>query len=196
MPFALALIVLTTAWRVVAAHHPALGNFSPLMALAFCSAVYFKNKRLWLVPFVALTVSDLYLNHHYATTLNYEWTWSGPVIRALCFLAALGFGAMIAHRRTWLNLFSGALGGSLFFYLITNTASFLTDASYVHNFAGWWQAMTVGHPEFAPTILFFRNTLVSDLLFTGIFALAMEAAAKRAGLPSLLGKSMSPENAA
>ena len=188
MPFALVLILLATGWRIVAAHFPVLVNFSPLMALDFCGAVYFQNKRLWLVPFAALTLSDLYLDHYYATTFNYEWSLGGPVIRALCFVAALGLGAMVARRRSWLNLFSGALGGSLFFYLVTNTASWLGDATYAHNAAGWWQAVTVGHPEFPPTVLFFRNTLVSDLLFTGIFALVMEYAARRAEKPSLLAK--------
>jgi hypothetical protein len=189
MPFALVLIVLATAWRIAAVHLPeALMNFSPLMALAFCSAVYFRNKLLWLVPFAALTLSDLYLDHYYATTLNYEWTSTGPLIRAACFIAALGLGAMVARRRSWLNLFSGALGGAVFFYLATNTGSWLGDINYAHNFAGWWQAMTVGHPEFPPTLFFFRNTLVSDLLFTGVFALAMESAAHRAGEPSLLPK--------
>jgi hypothetical protein len=71
---------------------------------------------------------------------------------------------------------------------VTNTASWLGDLTYLPNAAGWWQAMTVGHPEFPPTILFFRNTLVSDLVFTGVFALAMEYAARRAGQPSLLAK--------
>lgn len=188
MPFALLLIVLATGWRIVAAHFPVLVNFSPLMALAFCGAVYFQNKRLWFVPFAALTLSDLYLDHYYATTFNYEWTFGGPVIRALCFVAALGLGAMVARRRSWLNLFGGALGGALFFYLVTNTASFLGDVTYVHDLAGWWQALTVGHPEFPPTILFFRNTLVSDLVFTGLFAGAMEYAAFRAGRPSLFAK--------
>ena len=188
MPFAIVLIVLATAWRIVAAHFPVLGNFSPLMALAFCGAVYFPNKRLWLVPFAALTLSDLYLDHYYATTFNYEWSLSGPVIRALCFVAALGLGVMVARRRSWLNLFSGAVGGAIFFYLVTNTASWFGDITYVHNAAGWWQAMTVGHPEFPPTLLFFRNTLVSDLLFTGVFAFTMESAARRAERPSLLAK--------
>jgi len=44
----------------------------------------------------------------------------------------------------------------------------------------------VGRPEFPPTWMFFRNTLVSDLLFTGLFALTLELAARRAGRPSLL----------
>jgi hypothetical protein len=56
----------------------------------------------------------------------------------------------------------------------------------VKSAAGWWQAMTVGRPEFPPTLFFFRNTLVSDLIFTGLFAGAFEFAARRAGRPSLL----------
>jgi hypothetical protein len=33
--------------------------------------------------------------------------------------------------------------------------------------------MTIGHVEFPPTLWFFRNTLIGDLLFTGVFALVM-----------------------
>ena len=50
----------------------------------------------------------------------------------------------------------------------------LGDVAYLPNAAGWWQAMTVGLPGFPPTLVFFRNSLVSDLLFTGLFAGAME----------------------
>ena len=89
MPFAIVLIVLATTWRIVAAHVPVLVNFSPLMALAFCGAVYFSNKRLWLVPFAALTLSDLYLDHYYATQFGYEWTFGGALIRALPWLSPL-----------------------------------------------------------------------------------------------------------
>jgi hypothetical protein len=62
----------------------------------------------------------------------------------------------------------------------------LGDAYYAHTLAGWWQAMTIGHPEFPPTLLFFRNTLLSDLFFAGAFVLAMEWSALRAGQPNLL----------
>ncbi|MFA5056849.1 MAG: DUF6580 family putative transport protein, partial [Opitutaceae bacterium] len=84
------------------------------------------------------------------------------------------------------------LGGSLLFYFATNTASFLGDAFYAKTLTGWWQAMTVGHPEFPPTLFFFRNTMVSDLLFTATFALAMEWTALRANLPSLLKTRAAP----
>lgn len=188
MLLALALIVLAAGWRVLAIHAPALMNFAPLMALTFCGAVYFRDKRLWLVPFAALMVSDLYLDYHYATTFGEEWTWPSVAVRLVCFALALPLGAFIAQRKSWLNLFTGALAGSVFFYLATNTDAWIRDPHYMKSAAGWWQAMTIGRPEFPPTLFFFRNTLVSDLLFTGAFALAMEFAALRAGRQSLLAK--------
>lgn len=187
MPFALAILVLAAGWRVLALHAPALANFAPLMALTFCGAVYFLDKRLWLVPFAALLLSDLWLNHHYASAFGESWTLPSMLIRAGCFAVALPLGRFVAAHKSWLNLFGGALGGALFFYLATNTDAWIRDPYYIKTAAGWWQAMTVGRPEFPPTLLFFRNSLVSDLLFTGLFAGAMELAARRAGQPSLLG---------
>ncbi len=188
MPLALALLILAAGWRVLAIHAPALANFAPLMALTFCGAVYFRDRRMWLVPFAALLLSDLYLNHHYATVYGEGWTWPSMAIRAGCFAIALPLGRFVAAHKNWLNLFSGALGGAIFFYLATNTDAWIRDPYYVKTAAGWWQAMTIGRPEFPPTLLFFRNSIVSDLAFTGLFAGAMEFAALRTGQPSLLRK--------
>jgi hypothetical protein len=188
MPLALALIVLSAGWRILGAHVPALSNFAPLMALAFCGAVYFRDKRMWLVPFAALTLSDLYLDYYYATTFHETWMWSSALVRLLCFALALPLGALVAQHKNWLNLFSGALGGAVLFYLVTNTDAWLRDPLYVKTAAGWWQALTLGRPEFPPTLWFFRNTLVSDLVFTGMFAGAMEFAARQRGEESLLPK--------
>lgn len=186
MRTALALVLLATAYRIVAAWNPDLVNFSPLMALAFCGAVYFRNRWLWLVPFVALSASDLYLDHYHATQFGYTWDLGGVLVRTVCFVAALVLGWMVCRRKNWLTLLAGCIGGSLLFFVATNTASFLGDAYYAKTLAGWAQALTFGHPEFPPTLLFFRNTLASDLGFTAVFALAMEWSALRAGQPSLL----------
>ena len=94
MPFALILIVLAAVWRIVAVHFPDSGNFTPLMALTFCGAVYFRDKRLWLVPFIALTLSDFYLDHYYATVFGYSWSIGGAVMRAPCSLAAFSSSAV------------------------------------------------------------------------------------------------------
>ena len=186
MRTALALVLLATAYRIVAAWNPDLVNFSPLMALAFCGAVYFRNRWMWLVPFVALSASDLYLDHYHAVQFGYGWDLGGVLVRTACFAAALALGWMVACRKTWLTLLAGCLAGSLLFYVVTNTASFLGDAYYAKTLAGWWQALTIGHPDFPPTLLFFRNTLASDLGFAAVFALVMEWSALREGQPSLL----------
>ena len=188
MFFALAIIVLSAGWRIIALHAPSLSNFAPLMALTFCGAVYFRDKRLWLIPLVALTLSDFYLNHYYAVHFGETWTYSGAVLRLLSFAGGLAFGAMVAARRSWPTLLGGALGSSLFFYLVTNTGSWQANPAYAKTAAGWLQAMTVGLPQYAPTLYFFRNTIISDLVFTAAFALVMEYAARRAGQPSLLGQ--------
>jgi hypothetical protein len=186
MPSAIAVLVLAAGWRVATLHSPALSNFSPIMALAFCAGAYTRNRWLWLAPFAALALSDVYIDRYYAAMYHYEWSLQASAIRILCFAAAAGIGLSIARRRNWVNLFGGALAGSVIFYLVTNTASWAGDLAYARTAAGWWQAMTVGHPQYDPTLLFFRNTLASDLLFTAGFAIAMEYASLRRGDPSLL----------
>jgi hypothetical protein len=189
MALALFLILGSAAWRIAGVHVPEMSNFAPLMALTFCGAVYFRDRRLWLVPFAALLLSDLYIDWHYASHLGYTWGAGDAVIRLGCFAAGLGLGRLVAARPSRLNLFSGALGGSLLFYLVTNSAVWAGDPFYAKTAAGWWQAMTIGHPEFPPTLVFFRNTLLSDLGFTAAFVAAVEWSARRAGQPGLLGKS-------
>jgi hypothetical protein len=187
MPLAIAVLILAAGWRVFTLHHLELSNFSPIMALAFCAGAYCRRGWLWVAPFAAILLSDLYIDHYYATVYRYEWALSGQVIRFACFGIALGIGVLVSRRRTWLNLLGGAFAGSVVFYLVTNTASWAGDASYAHNAAGWLQALTVGHPQYPSTLSFFRSTFVSDLLFTGCFALAMEYASLRSGNQSLLG---------
>jgi hypothetical protein len=183
---ALVMIILAAGYRMVAVHEPAMSNFAPLMALTFCGGVYFRDRRLWLVPFAALVLSDLYIDHYYATQYGYHWSLGGAGIRALCFIVALGLGRLVSQQKTWLNLFSGTLGGAVFFYLVTNTHSWWMDLGYAKTAAGWWQAMTVGHPEYPPTLLFFRNSLASDFLFVAAFVLVMEYRALRSEQPNLL----------
>jgi hypothetical protein len=188
LAWALVVFVLAAGWRVLALHAPALSNFAPLMALTFCAAVYLKDKRFWLVPFAALLASDLYLDWYYASTFGESWVWPSALVRLACFALALPLGRFVADRKNWLSLFVGSLAGALLFYFATNTDAWIRDPLYAKTAAGWWQAMTIGRPEFPPTFLFFRNTLVSDLLFTGVFSLAMEFAALRAGRESLLAR--------
>ena len=186
MPVAIILIVFAALSRLLPTIDPSLANFSPVMAIAFCGAVYFRNRWMWRVPFIALGLSDAYLNHYYAKEYGFTWPVSGFIARTACFGGALFIGAWIAKRKSWLNLLNGALLSAILFYIVTNTQSWAADAFYAKSLAGWWQALTVGHPEYPPTVFFFRNTLFGDLMFTGLFAGLMEWLAHRKSEPSLL----------
>lgn len=168
------LIVVLAAWRVAAADQIGWANFVPMTALAFCLAVYIADRRWWLVPIVALVLSDFWLHQHFAHLSGAGLSGSDYLARIGSLGLALGIGAVVARRRNVVTVGAGAIGASLLFYIITNTTSWLADPFYVKSAAGWWQALTVGHPEHPPTLWFFRNALVGDLLFTGAFAAVAE----------------------
>jgi hypothetical protein len=57
----------------------------------------------------------------------------------------------------------------------------LYNPVYPKSIVGLWQALTLGEPGYPPAYLFLRNSLLSDLLFTGAFASVCEwALAKQA----------------
>jgi hypothetical protein len=151
------------------------GNFSPMAAVVLCSGAFLSRKAAFLVPVVALFVSDIILNAHYHVPLLDTRMIPGYFSFGLILL--LGFWVSKQQNRKTLLLFGCSVLSSLIFYTVTNTiAGWLADPPfpiavqhYPITFAGWVQALTVGHPGMQPTILFLRNTLISDLLFTALF---------------------------
>ena len=81
---------------------------------------------------------------------------------------AYGMSPWLRFRRV---ILPAMLGSSLLFYIVTNTASWLTltEPSYAKTAAGWIQALTTGLPGYAPTWTFLLKSLVSDLLFAALF---------------------------
>jgi len=176
---ALVLILVAALWRFGSVFEPALSNIAPITAPAFCGAVYFSDWRLWLVPFAVLMLSDVRLNHYHAIEFGYTCSFGKMLLRIACIAGALGVGRLAARRRNMLTLLAGALGSALIFCVGTNTITWAVDVHYAKTLSGWCQALTVGHPQFPGTLWFFRNTLLGDLLFTGVFALAMKLASAR-----------------
>lgn len=173
---ALILILAAVLYRIVTglaiiSGSTGLSNFAPLAAIALCGAVYFPTRLKFALPLAALLVSDIVLNMYYSAPLL------APEI--VCRYLALGLvgwiGLAMANRPSWKTLLPASLAGSTVFYLITNLFSWLSEPGYAKNFAGLIQALTVGLPQYAatPTWMFFRNSVVSDLLFTGVFVLCM-----------------------
>ncbi len=148
-------------------------GFSAIYALAFCGAVYFRGAVAWWLPFGTLVASDIILNvFFYAEPVIGPWTFVSYGAFALIIL----IGRQFKTSDSWLKLLSGGLMGAVLFYLITNTFSWMENIAYAKSFAGWIQALTVGEPGYPPTWVFFRNSLLSGGLFTGLFVGSMKLA--------------------
>ena len=174
---AFVLILAAAVYRIVtglAIHSGTtwLSNFAPFTAIALCGAVYFSPKYKFTVPLTALFLSDVVLNAYYNAPLFVPL-----MICRYCALALIGWlGLMIVRQRSLKTLLPASLAGSILFYIITNAFSWLSDPGYTKNFAGLIQAISVGLPQYSatPTWMFFRNSVLSDLIFTGLFVLCMK----------------------
>ena len=176
---AVGLLVLLAGWRVllgwmtksgVGPTLPAwLPGFTPLAALAVGGG-YLLPRRLGVaVPLGALWASDLALTAIYGQGMGFGLT----VARygGLLALALLGAG-LRGNRWGHGAMVAGSMAGSAAFYVVTNTAAWLGAVDYPQTSAGWVQALTTGVPGFPPSWVFFRNSLVSDLLVSMLLAAA------------------------
>jgi hypothetical protein len=148
-----------------------LSNFVPFAALALCGAVYFPSKLKFALPIGALFLSDLILNCRYSASIVDPHMFSRYFALALVGL----LGVALQNRASLKILLPASLLGSTIFYLITNAFSWISDPGYTKNFGGLIQALTIGLPQYSatPAWMFFRNSLVSDLLFTFLFVVCM-----------------------
>jgi hypothetical protein len=164
-----------------------LSNFTPLAAIALCSAAYFPKKYKFSVPLVTLFVSDAVINFRYGAPLL-----DSQIVVRYVALAVIGYaGLFLQNRASLKTLLPASIVGSTFFYAITNASSWLSDPGYTKNLAGLIQALTIGLPSYSatPSWMFFRNSLISDLLFTLVFVLSInlgrsaEGSRARAAVP-------------
>ena len=154
-----------------------LSNFAPLAAITLCCGAYLPQRYKFALPLSMLFVSDLILNATYHAPL-----FDPQILCRYLALALIGLiGFALRKNASWKTLLPASVAGSVVFYGITNVFSWLTDPGYVKNFAGLIQALTVGLPQYGttPSWMFFRNSLLSDLIFTAIFVLLMRAQSQR-----------------
>jgi len=173
---ALLLIISAVIFRIATGffgHSDSIGwlNFAPIAAIALCAAAYFPRKYKFSVPMIALLISDIVLNVHYGFSFFNPF-----VLSHYLGFAIIGcLGLLLQTRASWKTLLPASIAASLIFYVVTNSVSWIYDPGYAKNFAGLIQALTVGLPQYSatPSWMFFRNSLVSDLIFTGLFVVCM-----------------------
>ena len=189
---ALLLIIVAIAFRIATGffgHADSIGwmNFAPIAAIALCAAAYFPWKYKFTVPMIALLISDVVLNAHYGFSLL-----SPFVLSHYIGFAIVGcLGILLQSRASWKTLLPASIVASLIFYVVTNSVSWMYDPGYAKSFAGFVQSLTIGLPQYSatPTWMFFRNSVVSDLLFTLLFVVCInlgrsaEGSRARAAVP-------------
>jgi hypothetical protein len=151
-------------------------NFTPMAALILCGAACLPRRMAIIVPFASLLVTDFILNFHYgASLINADF-----IAKNLAFAAVATFGWQFRAQPRAKVIIPAVLGASVFFYLVTNSVSWLTDPGYTKSIGGWAQALTFGLPNYSqPTWMFYRNQLVSDLVFSVLFLAFIRSRAER-----------------
>jgi len=149
-------------------------NFSAVYALMFCAGVYFPKRLAWWLPFAMMFITDILLTRFYYHA-SFGWEIIGNYV---CYAVLVWLGRRFSPKASWLALVGGGLLGAIIFYLVSNTFSWLFNPyhnpEYTRTIAGWIKALTTGISGWPQTWEFFRNTLTSSGLFTGVFAGAMK----------------------
>ncbi|MEM7147395.1 MAG: DUF6580 family putative transport protein [Verrucomicrobiota bacterium] len=162
LPAALILIAAVVAFRLIPGIPTEWQNFSPMAAVFLCSAAFLPKRFALTIPLIAFLITDAILNTRYGLPPVTPFT----ATLALAFGLTFALGWALRKNPKLLRVFGATIAASLAFYLITNTAAWLSSPAYAKSAAGWWQALTTGTPGFPPTLLFLRNTLLGDLTFT------------------------------
>lgn len=151
------LIFLGVALRLVP--HPA--NFAPITALALFGGVYLPKKYAFVLPWLVLLLSDIFLGFYGATM----WFVYGSF-----FLSGL-IGLYVKNHKYISSITGGTVLASVLFFIITNFGVWLSTNMYSKDFNGLIDCYVAAIP-------FFRNTLMGDLFFTGLFIGGYEVIAR------------------
>lgn len=176
LPIVLMLVFALTRW-------PGLmpPNFSAVYGLLFCAGVYFTGRMAWWLPLSVLAGTDLVLCGYYQFIKGVGAFHPHMLMTYVCYAGLILLGRRFKPQSSFLALLGGGILGAILFYLITNTLAWFfnpfANPEYTKTLAGWITALTKGTAGYPPTFEFFRNTLMSGGLFTGLFAGAMKLSA-------------------
>jgi hypothetical protein len=154
----LAYLFVLLAVVVHARFIPMAFHFTPVAAALLYFGARMPRKQM-VTPLLLLVASDIYLTKvHYGYPLTADhlvtWAWYAGIIL---------LGGLLANTWSALRIGAASLAASVSFFVISNAMVWMVWRDmYPATFHGLTLAYVAGLP-------FFRNTVVSDLLFTGVF---------------------------
>lgn len=153
--FTFSLILMAALSRLLP--HPP--NVAPITALALFGGVYLDKKHTFVVPIVAMLLSDYFIGFH------------SEILWVYASFVAIGFiGLWLSKHKGILTGLGATLAGSILFFIITNFGVWLSPTfMYPRTLDGLLACYTAAIP-------FFRNTLAGDFFYVcamfGLYELA------------------------
>ncbi len=147
----IAVMIGLVAFAVIARLVPHPANFTPVAAMAIFAGAVLPN-RSWALylPLMVMVVSDLIIGTHSLIL----FTWGSFVIIGL--LSHLLLRSYSVGRVVGMSVLASVL-----FFVVTNFGVWLEGRLYAQTFEGLIQCYVNALP-------FFRNTLLGDLVYTGM----------------------------
>lgn len=130
---------------------PHVPNVAPIGAMALFGGAQLPKKHALTLPIGAMLVSDIFLGFHNTMV----WVYASFILTVL-------IGMLLRSRVSAGNVILASLASSVLFYLITNFGVWLFGSMYPKTLSGLMQSYIMGLP-------FFRNTLLGDLFYNGVF---------------------------
>lgn len=137
-------------------------NLTPIAALALFGGAIFADKRAaFLVPLLALFLTDIFLGFSGLTAVVYG---------SFALIVCLGF--WLHGRRSAGRIVAAALCGSMLFFILTNLGVWALTPLYPKTLSGLSECYVAALP-------FFQNTLAGDLLYSGLLFGGLAMAERR-----------------
>lgn len=146
--------------------HPV--NFTPIGGMALFGAAYFTKKHwAFIIPLVAMFISDLIINnvvypivypeyYNGFTLLTGGWYY---MYGAFALIAAMGLFTLKNIKLP--NLIGSSLAASLIFFLVTNFGTWASGTMYPMTLSGLGMSYAAGLP-------YFFNTIAGDFFYVAV----------------------------
>ena len=129
-------------------------NFTPILASAIMAPMLIKDRWYGIaVPIVAMFISDVIIGFY-----SYQF---------VIYSSILAIALVAPMRKNYARLGIMAVGGSVWFFITTNFAEWMIWDYYPKTIEGLITCYTLAIP-------FFKNTLISTCLFTGLLTFSIK----------------------
>ncbi|MCO5935032.1 hypothetical protein NAF17_05740 [Mucilaginibacter sp. RB4R14] len=150
------MVLAAIAMRIVNTQVPALSNFTPVGAVALFGGAYFADKwKAYLVPLLALVISDMVINYIYAGKFTF---YTSSLFMYGCFMLMTFVGTFI-KKVTVLNVAAASVVAVLIHW-------FIMDLPFVYGMPNTWA--NYGTLLVKAVYPFETNMLIGDAVYGAI----------------------------